>query len=53
MGLGLAIAKEIIERQRGALAIENRKPSGLRQTLSFARQLAISPADASPTRAYS
>jgi hypothetical protein len=53
MGLGLAIAKEIIERRRGALAIENRKPSGLRQTLSFARQLAISPADASPTRAYS
>jgi hypothetical protein len=37
----------------GALAIENRKPRGLRQTLSFERQLAISPAAASPMRAYS
>jgi len=46
VGLGLAIAKEIIERQGGAFAIENRKPSGLRQTLSFERHLAISPADA-------
>jgi hypothetical protein len=27
--------------------VENRKPSGLRQTLSFERELAISPADAS------
>jgi hypothetical protein len=49
----LAIAREIIERQGGALAIENRKPRGLRQTLSFERQLAISPADAPPMRAYS
>jgi signal transduction histidine kinase len=46
-GLGLAIAKEIIERQGGTLVVENRKPSGLRQTLSFERELAISPADAS------
>jgi signal transduction histidine kinase len=53
VGLGLAIAKEIIERQGGALAIENRAPNGLRQTLSFERQLAMSPADAPPMRAYS
>jgi signal transduction histidine kinase len=53
VGLGLAIAKEIIERQAGALAIENRKPRGLRQTLSFERQVALSPADASPTKVYS
>ena len=39
-GLGLAIAKEIVERQGGTLAIENRKPNGLRQTLSFERQMA-------------
>lgn len=53
VGLGLAIAKEIIERQGGALAIENRKPCGLRQTLSFERQVAMSPADASPMKVYS
>ena len=46
-GLGLAIAKEIIERQGGTLVVESRKPSGLRQTLSFERELAISPADVS------
>jgi signal transduction histidine kinase len=34
-GLGLAIAKEIVERQGGTLTIENRHPHGLRQTLSF------------------
>lgn len=34
-GLGLAIAKEIVERQGGALSIANRQPHGLRQTLSF------------------
>lgn len=53
VGLGLAIAKEIIECQGGALAIENRAPNGLRQTLSFERLRVISPADASPMRAYS
>jgi signal transduction histidine kinase len=42
-GLGLAIAKEIIERQGGTLVVENRNPSGLRQTLSFERELAILP----------
>lgn len=35
-GLGLAIAKEIVERQGGTLTIENRQPHGLRQVLSFA-----------------
>jgi signal transduction histidine kinase len=45
-GLGLAIAKEIIERQGGTLAIENRRPSGLRQTLSFERQMAMPRRDA-------
>ena len=39
-GLGLAIAKEIIERQGGTLVIQNRRPRGLKQTLSFERQLA-------------
>jgi hypothetical protein len=42
-----------MERQGGALAIENRRPRGLRQTLSFERQVALSPADASPTKVYS
>ncbi|MET0879550.1 MAG: ATP-binding protein [Tardiphaga sp.] len=32
-GLGLAIAKEIVERLGGKLVIENRKPNGLRQTI--------------------
>ena len=35
-GLGLAIAKEIIERLGGTLAIENRKPGGLKQTITLA-----------------
>lgn len=34
-GLGLAIAKEIVERQGGTLQIENRQPHGLRQSLSI------------------
>jgi len=34
-GLGLAIAKEIVERQGGTLSIANRQPHGLRQILSF------------------
>lgn len=37
-GLGLAIAKEIIERLGGSLTIENRKPSGLKQTVTLAAQ---------------
>ena len=45
-GLGLAIAKEIVERQGGVLSIENRTPHGLRQTLSFERELAALPASA-------
>lgn len=45
-GLGLAIAKEIIERQGGTLVVENCNPSGLRQTLMFERELAISPPEA-------
>jgi signal transduction histidine kinase len=49
-GLGLAIAKEIIERQGGTLAVENRSAGGLRQTLSFEREVATSPADAADVR---
>jgi signal transduction histidine kinase len=52
-GLGLAIAKEIVERQGGALIIENRKPSGLRQTLTFERGLAATPVSAAAMIAYS
>jgi len=37
----------VIDDDGGTLAVENRKPGGLRQTLSFERELAISPADAS------
>ena len=36
-GLGLAIAKEIVERFSGSIAIENRKSGGLRQTVAFQR----------------
>jgi len=32
-GLGLAIAKEIIEKSNGRLVIENRRPRGLRQSI--------------------
>jgi len=45
-GLGLAIAKEIVERQGGALSIENRRPNGLRQTLTFERELTAMSANA-------
>jgi signal transduction histidine kinase len=45
-GLGLAIAKEIIDRQGGTLVVENRKSGGLRQTLAFESELAASPAAA-------
>jgi hypothetical protein len=34
----LVIAKEIIERLGGSLTIENRKPSGLKQTVMLAAQ---------------
>jgi signal transduction histidine kinase len=34
-GLGLAIAKEIVERQGGKLTLQNRSPKGLRQTIIF------------------
>ncbi|MEK1852729.1 MAG: ATP-binding protein [Phyllobacterium sp.] len=34
-GLGLAIAKEIIERFGGTITVANRKPAGLLQTVSF------------------
>jgi signal transduction histidine kinase len=34
-GLGLAIAKEILERHGAKLTIQNRSPKGLRQTVSF------------------
>jgi signal transduction histidine kinase len=37
-GLGLAIAKEIIERLGGTLTIENREPGGLKQTIMLAAQ---------------
>jgi signal transduction histidine kinase len=34
-GLGLAIAKEIVERHGGRLTLQNRLPKGLRQRVSF------------------
>jgi signal transduction histidine kinase len=34
-GLGLAIAKEIVERHGGKLTLQNRTPKGLRQTIIF------------------
>ncbi|WP_321342154.1 ATP-binding protein [Breoghania sp.] len=34
-GLGMLIAREIIERLAGTITIENRDPRGLRQTISF------------------
>jgi signal transduction histidine kinase len=34
-GLGLAIAKEIVERHGGKLTLQNRLPKGLRQTIIF------------------
>jgi signal transduction histidine kinase len=43
-GLGLAIAKEIVERQGGSLTIENRLPHGLRQILSFEAKATAGPA---------
>ncbi|TKD47807.1 MAG: HAMP domain-containing protein [Mesorhizobium sp.] len=37
-GLGLAIAKEIIERYGGTIRLENRPGGGLVQTISFSRE---------------
>ncbi|RWB31630.1 ATP-binding protein [Mesorhizobium sp.] len=37
-GLGLAIAKEIIERYGGSIRLENRPGGGLVQTISFSRE---------------
>jgi signal transduction histidine kinase len=34
-GLGLAIAKEIVERHGGKLTLQNRSPNGLRQRITF------------------
>jgi signal transduction histidine kinase len=34
-GLGLAIAKEIVERHGGKLTLQNRSPKGLRQRIAF------------------
>ena len=34
-GLGLAIAKEIVERHGGRLTLQNRSPKGLRQRIVF------------------
>jgi signal transduction histidine kinase len=34
-GLGLAIAKEIVERHGGKLTLQNRSPKGLRQEICF------------------
>jgi signal transduction histidine kinase len=52
-GLGLAIAKEIIERQGGTLTISNRPPTGLRQIVTLklpskeaALELAVQPQSA-------
>jgi len=43
-GLGLAIAKEIIERLGGSIEIENRAGGGLRQTVVLVRQIVVSKA---------
>ena len=40
-GLGLAIAKEIVERHGGKLTLQNRSPRGLRQKISFPACFAI------------
>jgi signal transduction histidine kinase len=40
-GLGLAIAKEIVERHGGQLTLQNRSPRGLRQKISFPACFAI------------
>jgi signal transduction histidine kinase len=42
-GLGLAIAKEIIERLGGTLTVENRRPRGLKQTIVLAAQNSRTP----------
>jgi signal transduction histidine kinase len=39
-GLGLAIAKEIVERHGGKLTLQNRSPKGLRQEINFPACLA-------------
>jgi signal transduction histidine kinase len=39
-GLGLAIAKEIVERHGGKIMLQNRSPKGLRQTIIFPACLA-------------
>ena len=39
-GLGLAIAKEIVERYGGKLMLQNRSPKGLRQRIIFPAYLA-------------
>ena len=39
-GLGLAIAKEIVERHGGKLTLQNRSPRGLRQEIVFPAYLA-------------
>jgi signal transduction histidine kinase len=39
-GLGLAIAKEIVERYGGSLMLQNRSPKGLRQRIIFPAYLA-------------
>lgn len=40
-GLGLAIANEIIQRHHGTLDISNRASGGLRQTITFPRNLDV------------
>jgi hypothetical protein len=43
----------LVERQGSALIIEDRKPSGLRQTLTFERELVATVANAAAVMAYS
>jgi signal transduction histidine kinase len=44
-GLGLAIAKEIVERYGGKLTLQNRSPRGLRQVMAFPAHFPAAPGE--------
>jgi signal transduction histidine kinase len=49
-GLGLAIAKEIVERHGGKLTLQNRSPKGLRQKIIFPAVLPDIPSSSRPSQ---